>query len=67
MVVKHPFIFREADVVVINKIDLAGPMRVSPDALESDALGINRKAKVVKTNGVTGEGVDELIQCMSFQ
>lgn len=67
MVVKHPFIFREAEVVAINKIDLCEKMNVSPDKLKEDIARINKKAKVAKTNCLTGEGVEEIIQCMNFQ
>ena len=34
---KHPYIFKEADVIVLNKIDLAKAMKVSPSQLERDA------------------------------
>ena len=67
MVVKHPFIFKDAAVVVINKIDLAQMMRVSPEKLKSDVATINKDAKVIQTNCLTGEGVDEVIRCMNFQ
>jgi Ni2+-binding GTPase involved in maturation of urease and hydrogenase len=41
MIVKHPYIFREADVIVLNKIDLAKAMKVDPSQLERDAKRIN--------------------------
>jgi hydrogenase nickel incorporation protein HypB len=67
MVVKHPFIFREAEIVAINKIDLKDSMKVSPAKLKEDVLKINKKAKVVQTNCMTGEGIREIIKCMNFQ
>jgi hydrogenase nickel incorporation protein HypB len=67
MVVKHPFIFREADCVVINKIDLSQNMRVEPDKLKADITKVNKKALVFKTNCITGEGIGEIIRCMNFQ
>jgi hydrogenase nickel incorporation protein HypB len=67
MVVKHPFIFREAEVVAINKIDLKDSMNVSPIKLKEDVLKINRKAEVVQTNCMAGEGAKEIIKCMNFQ
>ena len=66
MVVKHPFIFMDADVAVINKIDLASAMDVNAENLKADVLRINPKAKVVQTNGRTGEGVDKLIEALGF-
>lgn len=66
MVVKHPFIFKEAFIAVINKIDLAFLMQVSPDGLESDIKKINNGAKVVKTNCRSSEGIDEIIEYLDF-
>jgi hydrogenase nickel incorporation protein HypB len=67
MVVKHPFIFREADVIAINKIDLCKEMQVYPDRLKIDISKLNKKTKVVETNCLTGEGVGDIIRCMNFQ
>lgn len=66
MVVKHPYIFLDASVAVINKIDLADAMGVDPAKLEEDVLRINPSAKVVRTNALAGEGVDELIQALGI-
>jgi len=61
MVVKHPFIFADADVAVINKIDLAGPMNVDANKLANDVRNINAKTSVVLTNCRTGHGVGEVV------
>ncbi len=66
MVVKHPYIFMDADVVAINKMDLSGAMGVDPRQLEGDALRIKPHLKVVQTNGLTGEGVDEVIRALAI-
>jgi len=66
MVVKHPFIFIEADVVVINKIDLAKAMDVNIKKLEKDVKTINPKAEVVATNCRTSEGVDEVVKALEL-
>jgi hydrogenase nickel incorporation protein HypB len=66
MVVKHPFIFMDADVVVINKIDLAAAMDVNVEDLKTDVKKINPKAKVVSTNCRTGEGVDKVIEALGL-
>jgi len=60
MVVKHPFIFADADVAVINKIDLASQMSVDTNKLGNDVHAINAKTSVVLTNCRTGEGVDKV-------
>jgi hydrogenase nickel incorporation protein HypB len=64
MVIKHPFIFMEADVVAINKKDLADAMNVDIRKLEQDVKTINPRAKVVATNCRTGEGVDAIAEAL---
>jgi len=66
MVVKHPFIFMDADVVVINKVDLAQAMGVDVKKLEKDTRAINPKAKVVATNCRSGEGITGVIEALEL-
>jgi len=66
MVVKHPFIFMEADVVAINKVDLAKAMGVDAKQLEKDVKTINPKVMVVATNCRTGEGVDDVAKALGL-
>jgi hydrogenase nickel incorporation protein HypB len=66
MVVKHPYMFLDADVVLLNKVDLAGAMGVDPDALERDAHRLKPSIAVVRTNCLTGEGVDEAIEALGL-
>lgn len=67
MVVKHPFIFADADVAVINKIDLADPMAVDTRKLAGDVRHINAKASVVLTNCRTGEGVEKVASALGIK
>lgn len=64
MVVKHPFIFIDADAVAINKIDLSQAMGVKVEQLEQQLLVIKPELKVAMTNFRTGEGIDELIEAL---
>jgi len=66
MVVKHPFIFMDADVVVVNKIDLAQAMGVDVKQLEKDAKTVNPKARVVATNCRSGEGVEKAAEALGL-
>lgn len=66
MVRKHPHIFREADVVVINKIDLSEIMEVDPEKLANDAKQINSYAKIVLTDAKHDVGIDELISALEI-
>ena len=64
MVIKHPFIFADADVVVINKTDLAKAMQVDAKKLEENVKTINPKAQVAFTNCRTGEGISTVIEAL---
>lgn len=66
MVIKHPFIFMEADVVAINKKDLADAMNADVKKLEKDVKTINPEVKVVATNCRTGEGVEAVIRALEL-
>ena len=66
MIVKHPYIFQNASVAAINKIDLAEPMEVDTQKLMQDALKIKPGIKVVLTNGRTGEGIPDLIESLNL-
>jgi len=66
MVVKHPFIFMETEVVAVNKRDLAEAMGVDVKQLEKDVKTINPKAIVVATNCRTGEGVEDVAKALGL-
>ena len=66
-VVKHPYIFREADVIVLNKMDMAKPMRVSLSKLERDARQINPQASLIKTNALSGGGIPKVIEALGLK
>ncbi|MCY3412973.1 MAG: hydrogenase nickel incorporation protein HypB [Candidatus Heimdallarchaeota archaeon] len=67
MVVKHPIIIGNADIVIINKIELAEVMEVDLDKLLSDVQKINPNARVVLTNARKGVGIDEIIAAIGIQ
>jgi hydrogenase nickel incorporation protein HypB len=66
-IVKHPYIFREADVIVLNKIDLAKPMKVNIPQLENDARKINPQATFVRTNALSGVGISKVIKVLGLR
>ena len=66
IVVKHPFIFIDADVVAINKIDLAQAMDVKIEQLEVQLLAIKPALKVARINCLTGEGIEGLIKVLGI-
>jgi len=60
MVRKHPVIFNETDMAVLNKVDLAPYMDASVDTVVSDYEQVNPTGRIVLTSARTGEGLDEL-------
>ncbi len=60
MVRKHPHMFLGAQIVVINKIDLANVMDVSVEALTNDVHTLKPDVTVVPTSCKTGEGIDRV-------
>jgi hydrogenase nickel incorporation protein HypB len=66
MVVKHPFIFMDADVVAINKVDLAEAMGVEVAQLGADVKAINPRCHVVYTNCRSGDGVDQVVEALGL-
>lgn len=66
MILKHPFTFMTADILVINKKDLTKIMMIDTDQLEKQAKEIKPDLKVAVTNALTGEGVEELIKALEL-
>jgi len=66
VVQKHPLIFRDADLLVINKIDLAQAIGVDLDKLEQDARRINPNLPIIRTSIRQGIGVDQVIRHLNL-
>jgi hydrogenase nickel incorporation protein HypB len=66
-VIKHPYIFREADVIVLNKMDMAKPMKVNISKLERDARQVNPQASFIKTNALSGRGIPKIIEALGLK
>jgi hydrogenase nickel incorporation protein HypB len=66
MIKKKGDIFRSAEVGIINKKDMSGPMGVDVGGLVKDALDANPKMKVVVTNARTGEGIQDLVDALGL-
>lgn len=58
---KHPLIFKDADIVVINKIDIAEAVGADENKMLDDVLKLNPDVVVIKSSLKTGEGIDEII------
>src|SRR5277367_1590001 len=60
MVRKHPHMFLGADLVVVNKVDLASAMEVSVDGLTTDVHRLKPDIQVIPTSCKNGVGLEEL-------
>ena len=67
MVVKHPMMFLGAQVVAINKIELASAMGVDPKKLGADVAKLNPNAVTVYTSCKNGTGIDEVIRSLGVR
>lgn len=63
---KHPLIFSQADVIVINKVDLAQAIEVDPMVLVKDAKRINPNAEIILTDARHGKGLTELLMALEI-
>lgn len=56
---KYPKMFRNAKVLVINKIDLLPYINCNMDELRNNALKINPDLTIFETSCINGEGIDQ--------
>jgi hydrogenase nickel incorporation protein HypB len=61
IVEKHPLIFSTADLIIVNKIDIAEAVNADADKMVQDALTINPSIGVLKMSLRTGKGFPEWI------
>jgi hydrogenase nickel incorporation protein HypB len=56
---KYPVMFRAADVVVVNKVDLLPHLDFDLDVFLANLKAVNPRTKVILASARTGEGIDE--------
>jgi hydrogenase nickel incorporation protein HypB len=62
---KYPAMFRNASILVINKIDLIPYVNSSLTTLRANALQINPALKIFETSCTTGAGINEWCSWLS--
>ncbi|HYM84092.1 MAG TPA: hydrogenase nickel incorporation protein HypB, partial [Candidatus Dormibacteraeota bacterium] len=55
---KHPYLVETADLLLLNKIDLAPYLSFDLDAFESDVRRLAPDVPILRTSATTGEGLD---------
>ena len=64
---KYPYMFQEADICIINKIDLLPYVNVDIRELKENALKVNPRLQLFETSATTGEGVDAWCSYLTSQ
>jgi hydrogenase nickel incorporation protein HypB len=66
MVNKHPMIFLDSDLAILNKIDLVPVLDVDVERLKRDYAKLRRGETLHITSAKTGEGVVETLRTLGF-
>ncbi len=64
---KYPVMFRAADVVVVNKIDLLPHLDFDVDLFLSNLKAVNPRAHIIMASARSGEGVEEWCAWLAAQ
>ena len=64
---KYPVMFHEADIVVLNKIDLLPYVKFDQDAFSRSLKGINEKLEIIPVSCTTGQGLSEWVSWLEKQ
>ncbi|TFG34992.1 hydrogenase accessory protein HypB [Candidatus Thorarchaeota archaeon] len=66
MIRKHPLTIKRADMVVINKIDLAEALEFDVDVLVQDIRQVDANLPVFMISSKTGEGITDLLSAFGL-
>ncbi|HWD54741.1 MAG TPA: hydrogenase nickel incorporation protein HypB [Acidimicrobiales bacterium] len=64
---KNPVMFRAADVVAVNKVDLLPHLDFDLDTFLANLTSVNPTARIIQISARTGEGVDQWCDWVSAQ
>lgn len=57
--IKYPHMFRAAEIMLLNKIDLLPHLNFDIEACKQSALSVNPRLKVIEVSATTGQGLDQ--------
>jgi hydrogenase nickel incorporation protein HypB len=66
MINKHPMIFLDAEIAVLNKVDLLPHLDVDVERLKQDYHRVHKRGELHLTSAKTGEGVEALIHSLGI-
>jgi len=64
---KYPLMFTEADVVLVNKIDLLPHLKFDTDAFSQAIKGINEKVEIFQISCTTSQGIEQWVSWLLTQ
>lgn len=64
---KYPLIFRQANAVILNKMDLLPYCDISLDSMKRDIHGINPGIPIFQVSARTGEGLQDWVTWLADQ
>ncbi|MBI5549522.1 MAG: hydrogenase nickel incorporation protein HypB, partial [Deltaproteobacteria bacterium] len=64
---KYPLMFKESQLMLLNKVDLLPYTNFSTDAAIQDARALNAKLEVLKISARTGEGLEDWYRWLESQ
>lgn len=67
MVRKHPKIFAQTDLVILNKLDLAPLVEVEPQRIVADYKRLNPHGTIILTDAKHGLGIPEVIAALGLE
>jgi hydrogenase nickel incorporation protein HypB len=67
MVRKHPKIFAQTDILVLNKIDLADAVGMDPARVVSDYARVNPHGRAILTDARHEIGIEDLLNALGFE
>ncbi|MFA6211974.1 MAG: hydrogenase nickel incorporation protein HypB [Candidatus Obscuribacterales bacterium] len=57
--IKYPHMFRAAEIMLLNKIDLLPHLNFDIEACKQYALSVNPKLKIIEVSATTGQGLEQ--------
>jgi len=57
--IKYPYMFQEADICIINKVDLAPYLNTDINILRQNALKVRHNLQIFELSALKGDGMDE--------